>query len=386
MKQLIYTTLLIVLIVSCGEKQQKGSIEQMIAKGNVQGLKQKQATLQEEYNRVTAQLAQIREGLARFDKNKQLPIVTTFRVKDTIFEHKIEVQGSVDTKNNTMLFSEFSGVLTHLYVKKGQRVAKGQLVAKVDDGGLSQQLGQAQVQYELAKTTFERQARLWEKNIGSEIQYLQAKANMEATQRSVNQINAQLGKTTVRAPFSGIIDDVPVKEGAVILPGQTPIARLVNLRDMYVRSDLSESYLGKINVGTPVEIIFSAIGKKLKSKVRQTGNFINPNNRTFYIEIGIPNKGNIIKPNLMATLIMADYRNENALVVPENIIQEDSEGNSYVYTLEEKNGKQTAHKIYVEKGFSQGAFVEIKQGLQTGMVVVDEGSQGMQEGLIVEVK
>lgn len=386
MKQLIYTTLLIVLIVSCGEKQQKGSIEQMIAKGNVQGLKQKQATLQEEYNRVTAQLAQIREGLARFDKNKQLPIVTTFRVKDTIFEHKIEVQGSVDTKNNTMLFSEFSGVLTHLYVKKGQRVAKGQLVAKVDDGGLSQQLGQAQVQYELAKTTFERQARLWEKNIGSEIQYLQAKANMEATQRSVNQINAQLGKTTVRAPFSGIIDDVPVKEGAVILPGQTPIARLVNLRDMYVRSDLSESYLGKINVGTPVEIIFSAIGKKLKSKVRQTGNFINPNNRTFYIEIGIPNKGNIIKPNLMATLIMADYRNENALVVPENIIQEDSEGNSYVYTLEEKNGKQIAHKIYVEKGFSQGAFVEIKQGLQTGMVVVDEGSQGMQEGLIVEVK
>lgn len=386
MKQIIYALLLLVLVVSCGEKQKKNSIERLIAKKDVAGLKEKQNKLQAEYNDITAQLTEISEALEKLENNKQLPIVTTFMVHDTVFTHKIQVQGSVDTKNNTMLFSEFSGVLTHLYVKKGQRVGRGQLVARVDDGGLSQQLGQAEVQYDLAKTTYERQARLWEKKIGSEIQYLQAKTTMEAAKRSVNQIKAQLGKTTIRAPFSGIIDDVPVKQGAVVLPGQTPIARLVNLNDMYVRSDLSESYLGKIKVGTPVQVLFPAIGETLTSKVRQVGNFINPNNRTFYVEIGIPNKGGIIKPNLMATLEMADYQNDSALVVPENIVQEDSRGSSYIYTIGEENGKKIAKKVQVQKGLTQGRFVEITEGLESGMMVINEGSQGMQDGLVVEVK
>lgn len=386
MRRIIYIILMLSMAISCGKKQEKGSIEEMVANKNVEGLKKKQEILQEEYNEVTTKLSKVREALEKLGNRKRTPIVTVFEVVDTLFEHKIEVQGSVDTKNNTMLFSEFSGVLTKLYVKKGKHVTRGQLIAKVDDGGLSQQLGQAEVQYDLAKTTYERQARLWKKKIGSEIQYLQAKANMDATERTVNQIKAQLSKTTVRAPFSGIIDDVPVKKGAIVLPGQTPIARLVNLNDMYVRSDLSESYLGKIRVGTPVQITFPAIGEKVTGKVRQVGNFINPNNRTFYIEIGVSNKGGVIKPNLMATLEMADYRNENALIVPENIVQEDSEGNSYVYTLVVQDGKNTAKKVAVKKGFTQGVFVEIKEGLEAGMTVIEEGSQGMQDGLVIEVK
>lgn len=385
MKQLLCATLLIALI-SCGGEKQKGSVEQMIANKNVTGLKQKQNELQEEYNKITTKLVEISDALERLDPTKQLPVVTTYTVKDTVFQHIVEVQGSVDTKNNTLLFSEFSGILTNLYVSKGQHVKKGQLIAKVDDGGLSQQLAQAEVQYNLAKTTYERQARLWERKIGSEIQYLQAKANMEASERAVNQLKAQLAKTTVRAPFSGIIDDVPVKKGSVILPGQTAIARLVNLNNMYVRSDLSESYLGKIKVGTLVQIYFPAINKKMTSKVRQVGNFINPNNRTFYIEIGVPNKGNTIKPNLMATLKMADYRSDNALVVPEDIVQEDSEGNSYVFTLADDKGKKIVKKILVKKGFTQGAMVEIKEGLIPDMLLIDEGSQDIQDGAEVEVK
>lgn len=386
MKRIMCAALLLALVISCGEQQKKSSIDQLVAQKDVVGLKKKQQELQEEYNKVTTKLAEIREALEELDDRKQLPIVTVFKVQDTVFEHKIQVQGSVDTENNTVLFSEFSGVLTHIYVKKGQRVRRGQVIAKVDDGGLSQQLGQMQVQYELAKTTYERQERLWEKKIGSEIQYLQAKANMEATERSVDQIKAQLEKTTIQAPFSGIIDDVPVKQGAVVVPGQTPIARLVNLNNMYVRSNLSESYLGKIKVGTPVQVTFPAISEQFTRKVRQVGNFINPKNRTFYIEIGVPNKGGVIKPNLMAILEMADYRNDNALIVPENVVQEDSEGNSYVFTLVHKEGKSTARKVYVEKGFTQGEFVEIREGLESGVSVIQEGSQGMQDGLVIEVK
>ncbi|PVX49921.1 RND family efflux transporter MFP subunit [Balneicella halophila] len=386
MKRLVYAITIVVLMASCGKERKRNSVEHLIAKQDIEGLKEKQTELQEEYNEVTAKLTEIRDALDELEGENQNPIVTTFAVVDTLFEHKIQVQGNVDTKNNTMLFPEFSGVLTNLYVKKGQRVGKGQIIAKVDDGGLSQQLGQAEVQYDLAKTTFERQERLWDKKIGSEIQYLQSKANMEAAERAVNQLKSQLSKATIRAPFAGVVDDVPVKQGSVVLPGQTPIARLVNLNDMYVRADLAETYLGKIKVGTPVLVKFPAIGEEISSKVRQVGNFINPQNRTFYIEIDIPNKGGVIKPNLMAILEIADYSNENALIVPVNVVHEDSEGRSYVYTIKNEDGKKIASKVHVTKGFTQNDYVEITEGLEKDMIVINKGSQGMQEGIEIEVK
>lgn len=386
MKPIIYISLLLAILVSCGEDKKKESIEQLIADKNIEGLKQQQQQLQQEYSTVTQKLSEIREALEKLDSKKQYPIVTTITVTDTLFQHMIQVQGSVDTKNNTVLFSEYSGTLQKLYVVKGQRVTKGQLIAKVNDGGLSEKLEQARVQYELAKTTYERQARLWEKKIGSEIQYLQAKAKVEGAERSVNQIKAQLAKTNLRAPFSGIIDDVPVKEGAVVQPGQTKIARLVNLNNMYVRADLPETYLDKIKKGTSVKVRFPAINQSVTSKIRQIGNFINPKNRTFYIEIDVPNKKGIIKPNLMASLEMADYSNENALIVPENIVKEDNEGNSFVYALAQKDNKHIAQRVSVKKGLTQGAFVEITEGLTSGMTLINEGSQGMQDGLVVEVK
>ncbi|PID70042.1 efflux transporter periplasmic adaptor subunit [bacterium DOLZORAL124_38_8] len=386
MKRLIYIGLLIGLAVGCGEKREQKSIERLIEKKDIAGLQRKQTELQKKYNAITKKMGQINTALAELKGTKKLPVVTTIKPKQGVFERMIEIQGSVDTKNNTVLFAEFSGVLKNLYVKKGQHVRKGQIIARVDDGGLSQKLGQMQVQYDLAKTTFERQERLWKKKIGSEIQYLQAKAQKEAAESGIKQLKAQLGKTTIVAPFSGIIDDVPVKKGAVVLPGQTPIARLVNLHDMYVRSEVSERYLSTIKVGTPVQIVFPAIGKTLTSKVRQVGNFINPNNRTFYIEIGISNKDNSIKPNLMATLKIADYRNENALSVPVNTVQEDGEGKSFVFVINEKDGKYFAEKKQVEKGVSQGRTVEITKGIMPDAILVEEGSQGIQNGAEVQIK
>lgn len=374
-----------VILVGCGKEKAERNTERMIANRNIDGLKAKQAELQIEYNKLGKQIAYLQDYIDEFDGRKKLPLVTVYRVKEMSFKHYISIQGSVDTRQNTVLFSEYSGVLQQLYVKEGQNVQKGQLIARVDDGGLSQQLAQAELEYDLAKTTFERQQRLWDKKIGSEIQYLQAKTTKEASEKRIAQIEAQLAKTTILAPFAGTIDDVLVKKGAVIFPGQTPIVRIVNLSQMYVRGEISEAYLSNVGIGTKVDLYFPAIEKRMESKIRQVGNFINPNNRTFYIEVGITNEDKQIKPNLMAVMKISDYHKEKALVIEETMVREDAEGNPYVFLIESKAGKTILKKQKIEKGLVEETFVEVLRGLEEGQLVVRERTQDIYEGAEVEL-
>jgi membrane fusion protein (multidrug efflux system) len=202
-------------------------------------------------------------------------------VKDTVFNHYIDIQGSVDTKENILVQPEFSGTLTSLTVKAGQKVSKGQILGRVDDAGMSQQLASAENQYNLAKTTFERQKNLWDKKIGSEIQYLQAQTQMVSAQKAVAQIKAQLAKTVIRAPFTGTIDEVFVEKGEVVAPSPQGLMRIVNLNNMYVSTTVPETYIGKLKVGDQVDVFLTSLNKTYKGKVRQVGNFINPNNRSF---------------------------------------------------------------------------------------------------------
>lgn len=385
MKHIHWILFLGVLLIGCNGKKEERNIENMIANKEIDGLKAKQAELQVQYNEIGTQLAYLQDYIDEFEGRKKLPLVTAYRVKEMDFKHYISIQGNVDTRQNTVLFSEYSGVLKQLYVREGQNVKKGQLIAKVDDGGLAQQLAQAELQYDLAKTTFERQQRLWDKKIGSEIQYLQAKTTKEATEKSIAQIKAQLAKTTILAPFSGTIDDVLVKKGAVVFPGQTPIARIVNLSQMYVRAEISEAYLSKVVVGTKVDLYFPAIEKRMEAKVRQVGNFINPNNRTFYIEVGITNRTKQIKPNLMAVMKISDYQKPQALVVEEAIVREDAEGNPYVFLIENSNGKIVLKKQNIEKGLVEGAYAEVISGLREGDLVVRERTQDIYERAEVEL-
>lgn len=385
MKYIHWILFLGVLLIGCNGKKEERNIENMIANKEIDGLKAKQAELQVQYNEIGTQLVYLQDYIDEFEGRKKLPLVTAYRVKEMDFKHYISIQGNVDTRQNTVLFSEYSGVLKQLYVREGQNVKKGQLIAKVDDGGLAQQLAQAELQYDLAKTTFERQQRLWDKKIGSEIQYLQAKTTKEATEKSIAQIKAQLAKTTILAPFSGTIDDVLVKKGAVVFPGQTPIARIVNLSQMYVRAEISEAYLSKVVVGTKVDLYFPAIEKRMEAKVRQVGNFINPNNRTFYIEVGITNRTKQIKPNLMAVMKISDYQKPQALVVEEAIVREDAEGNPYVFLIENSNGKIVLKKQNIEKGLVEGAYAEVISGLREGDLVVRERTQDIYERAEVEL-
>ena len=313
---------------------------------------------------------------------KEEALVSVATLKDTVFNHYLDIQGSVETKENILIQPEMPGTLVALNVKAGQRVSKGQLLARVDDGGSSQQVASLETQYQLAKTTFERQKNLWSQKIGSEIQYLQAQTQMLSLQRSVAQAKAMLSKTEIRAPFSGTIDEVFVERGQVVSAGPQGLMRIVNLNNMYVSTSIPESYIGKLKVGTQVDVFLTSLNKNYKGKVRQIGNFINPNNRSFGIEVSIPNPENLLRPNQVAKLKVIDYTVKNAIVVPSNVVQEDGKGNQFVFVAANSNGKTaTAKKTMVTVGKSSDNLTEILSGLNANDIIVIEGVNTISEGM-----
>ncbi|MEO1031818.1 MAG: efflux RND transporter periplasmic adaptor subunit [Bacteroidota bacterium] len=385
MKDIIKLTFVFFLVVSCGGDKTQ-SVEDLIASNDLEQLRAKKAELDAQQQDLTSQIKQLQDKIKELDPQEKIPLITTFTTKQEPFHHFVELQGSVDTKQNLVIYPEYSGVLTKVYVKEGQKVSKGQILAKIDDGGLSQQVAQLQIQADLAKTTFERQKRLWDQKIGSEIQYLQAKSNYEAQEKAVKQLKEQIGKTAVRAPFSGTIDDVITEQGSVVSPGQSQLFRIVNLRDMYIETDVPESYITSITNGKDVKVEFPILGSELNAKVRQAGNFINPANRTFRIEVAVPNKDNKIKPNLTAKLKINDYTNESAILIPQSIISENAEGKQYVYTItDKKDNKGKAKRVFIETGKTQGDYIEVLSGLENGNEIVDEGARSVKDGQEVKI-
>lgn len=386
MKKVLVLSLLGTLLISCGNAEDK-SIEEIIETNDLQEIKAKKVELSKQQSELTSRIDRLDEAINLLDPDRNFPLVTTQVVQDTIFKHFTEVQGDVATKENILVYPEFSGVLTDVYVTEGQRVNRGAILAKIDDGGLSSQLAQLEAQASLAKTTFDRQKRLWDQEIGSEIQYLEAQTNYEATLNSVNQLKAQLDKTVVKAPFAGVIDQVITEEGVVVNPGQNPLFRLVNLQNMYVEADVPENYLGQIRVGSSVIVRIGAIGQEFEGEVRQVGNFIDPNNRTFKIEVALPNTNGLIKPNLIATVLINDYTAENAVVLPGNTVQQNSQGENFVYVLETDNDSTgVAKRVFVEKGYSYGEAVEITEGLQPGDRIIIEGGRNLRDEQKVNIK
>ena len=375
MKKIIIITALSIAVLACSKKENDATVDQLISNKNVAALQDKKATLQSD-------LSKIEEALAKLDVKKEEALVTTSTLKDTVFNHYLEVQGNVDTKENIVVQPEFSGTLTALYVKAGQRVTKGQILGKIDDAGMGQQLASIENQYALAKTTFERQKNLWDKKIGSEIQFLQAQTQMISAQKAVAQMRAQVAKTVIRAPFSGTIDDVFVERGQVVAPNPQGLMRIVNLSNMYVSTTVPETYIGKLKPGTEVAVFLTSLGKTYKGKVRQVANFINPNNRSFGIEVSVPNPDNLLRPNQVAKLKIIDYSVNNAIVVPTNVVQEDGEHQKFVFIATNVNGTSgVAKKVLVRVGKSSNNVTEILSGLAANDVIITEGVNNIADGM-----
>jgi RND family efflux transporter MFP subunit len=382
----IYTLIAITLLLSACGSDNKKTIEDIIATNDLELIRKKKIELDVSAQEIATQLKQLEAKIKVLDPQTKVPLITTFKAQEATFTHFAELQGSVSTKQNIVIYPEFQGVLTHVYVKDGDNVKSGQILARIDDGGLSQQLAQLKIQAELAKTTFERQDRLWQQKIGSEIQYLQAKATYEAQIQATNQLEQQVAKTIVRAPFSGTIDDVMTEQGSVVGPAQSPLFRIVNLDNMYIETDVPERYISDISKGKEVEVYFPVLNKNIKTKVRQAASFIDPANRTFKVEIAIPNMDKSIKPNLTARLKINDYSNDKAILIPQSIISENAEGQQYVYTITDKvENKGKVKRAIIETGRTQGDFVEVLSGVENEEELIEEGARSVKAGQEVKI-
>ena len=387
MKKLPILLIAVIGLYSCGGEDQ--SVAEIISGQNLEAIRAKKNEITTQQKLIDAQLKSLDSAIAILGNEEKLPLVNTLTAKKEIFNHYLELQGDVSTKQNVLIYPEMAGTLQRVYVKEGDRVSKGQVLATIDDGGMSSQLNQLKTQASLAKTTFERQERLWNQNIGSEIQYLQAKTNYEAAENMVSQAQSQLGKSTIRAPFSGIIDNVIKDQGTVVAPGQgSEVFRIVNLSDMYIEVEVPEAYLGNVTKGKEALVYFPILGDSVVTKIRETGNFINPSNRSFEAEIPVPNKEGKIKPNLSAKVNINDYTSEDAILIPTSIISENADGEQYVFVADEPNadGESVVKRTIITTGKTQGAAIEVLTGLNDGDHIIKEGARSVKDGQKVKIK
>jgi RND family efflux transporter MFP subunit len=387
----IYSLLIITLVLASCSKKEESSLEAVLQSKDikvVQGMKDK---LDLEQQELAAKIKQLNEKLEELNPNKNIPLITTFPAQETVFVHYLELQGNVQTKQNVLIYPEMAGLLEKVHVREGQKVSKGQLLATIDDGGMQQQLAQAEATAQLAETTYQRQKRLWDQNIGSEIQFLQAKTDYLATKNLVDQLAKQLGKYRITAPFDGVIDDVIKDEGTIVAPGQgAEVFRIVNMNNMYIESDVPETYIKNVIKGKKVEVNFPILGSTVESSIRQAGNFINPTNRTFKVEVPVPSKSKNVKPNLTARLKINDYTNEKAILVPLSIISENAAGEQYVYAITGKADKEkgtfgTAVQKIIKVGKTQGDQIEVLDGIKSGDEIVLEGARSVKDNQEVKI-
>ena len=387
MKNTYLLILITVFLNSCSNKKQL-SLEEVLATNDVELLKSRKSEIDAKLEELSLDLDQLNNKLSILNKDRNTPLITTITTSEQKFNHFIELQGNVKTKQNVLVYPEMPGILNKVYVKEGQKVIKDEILATIDDGGLSQQLLLLKSNEQLAKTTFERQKRLWDQQIGSEIQYLQAKTSYNSQKNATRQLKKQLGKFTIRAPFSGIIDNVFKEKGTVVAPGPgAEIFRIINLSNMYIETDVPESYISSIKKNKMVEVNFPILGRSYDSSIRQVGNFINPSNRTFRIEVGIPNLDGEIKPNLTAKLRLNDYSNSNAILIPQSIISENAKGQQFIYVVKDNKEKNQvyAERLVIETGKTNGDFIEVTKNLDANVEVILEGARSVNNGQVVKV-
>ena len=375
------------LLVSC-DSQKEVTVESVIQSGNLENIRLKKKEVEAQQKVFAEKLLALSNAISKLDTVKKLPLVTTQKSEQTIFNHYLELQGAVNTRQNVLLYPEVPGILERVLVKEGNKVKKGQLLAVIKDGGMSQQLQQLESQAALSQTVFERQERLWAQKIGAEIEFLQAKTNYTIQKNAVEQLKNQLEKTNITAPFDGTIDVVYKEEGTVVAPGQgAEVFRILNLENMYIEAEVPENYVSNITKGKKVQVHFPILGKTITSSVRQVGNFINPNNRSFKVEIDVPNPKKDIKPNLTVQLKINDYQNKNAVLLPQSIISENAQGEQYIYVVVDKqnNNEATAQKVLIETGKTQGDIIEVLAPLSSQVEYIQEGARTVHNGQKVKI-
>lgn len=372
--QIAYLTVLAIVLNACGSSEA------------AEDKKAKLAELKAQKTELEGQISELEKELiasGEMSKKGNSVLVSQIILQPQSFGHKVELRGAVSSRKNVAVAAETMGRIVNIKVKEGDKVSRGQLLIQLDAEVLRNNIDEIETQLELAETIYERQSNLWEKNIGTEVQFLQAKNNKESLERRLATLKSQLKQSNVYAPFSGAIDNIPVRVGEMAQPGM-PLVRLVSQDDTYISADVSESYLGKFKEGQELEVYFPAQDKKVISKISALGQVINNENRTFSLEAGLPATNFPVKPNQVVVLSLEDYMTEEALVVPTKIVQKDAKGH-YVYELVKEGAGTRANKVYVKPGITYEQRTEILEGLKPGQRVAFEGFRELAQDVMVSI-
>lgn len=354
-------------------------------KGKKTYLKTKQTELRE----LQKEIAKLEEEIEAEDpeakKEKPRTLVTTQTVSKTDFNRFIELQAAIEAEDMVAASSETGGRITSLKVKEGQFVKRGQLIATTDLEQVNKSIAEIEKTLELAVDVFNRQKRLWDQNIGSEIQFLQAKNNKERLEKSLETAQYQLTKGNVYAPKSGVIEMVIAKAGEMAGPG-SPIVQILNTSKVKVAANVPEKFLRNVKQGEMMSIEVPALDMKTKGRVTMLGRTINPANRTFKVEVNLSNPKGLLKPNLLANMLLNDFSAKNVITVPLELVQQEVSGKDYVFIKKDGEEGPMASKVYVTTGESYDGNIIIEEGLQGGEELIATGARGMANNALIEVQ
>ncbi len=336
---------------------------------------------------LSSMIAQLEEQIAEEDPTvrKRTKLITTIAAEQKDFSHFVEIQGAVKSDDLVDVTSEMAGRILSLKAKEGQQVRKGQLIAELDLEQLKKQMAELQTSIDLATTVFERQKRLWDQNIGSEIQYLQAKSDKERLEKSMETLEFQLTKGKVYAPISGVVEREVLQSGEIASPG-LPILQILNTSKLKVVADVPENLLRSVKLGETVTIQFPALDLERTARISRIGATIDPANRTFSVEVNLRSAGGGLKPNLLANMMIKDYAVEDAVVIPLHLIQQEVGGKDFVFVVGDEAGDKVAKKAYVQMGFTYKGEALIEQGLKGGEQLIAEGNRSLTENALVELQ
>ncbi len=340
------------------------------------------ARLERQREELTVKIEKLKQEIAQkagpAQKSEKVMNVKISQVEKGLFRHFIQVQGMIESDNNVLVAPQSSGIVKQIHVSVGSKVSRGQLLAELDGSILESSIAEVENGLKLAKTIFERQQRLWDKNIGSEIEFLQVKNNKESLEKRLATLEEQFKMTKIFAPLSGTVDEILIKEGEMAAAGMGAI-RVVQLSNLKIVVDLSEIYISRIHKGDPVHVNIPVIERELDLRVDAVSQVIDPDDRTFQVDIKIPKSEAGIKPNMLSVLMINDYTNPEALVVPLNIVQETGQ-EQFIFVAEQKSVDWIARRRSVKTGETYDDRVEILSGLRSGEQVVIFGFQNLADG------
>ncbi len=354
------------ILVACGPSSEEAQLAR---------LEGQRDALTEEIEILKQEIAQkSRPGV----KREKLMNVKISQVEKGRFQHFIQVQGTVESDNNVLIASQSSGIVKKIHVNAGNKITKGQLLAELDGSILESSIAEVENGLKLAETIFERQQRLWDKNIGSEIEFLQARNNKVGLEKRLATLKEQYKMTKIFTPLSGTVDEILIKEGEMAVAGMGAV-RVVQLSNLKIKVDLSEVYISRVKINDFVHVKIPATGREFDLSVDAVSQVIDPENRTFQIEMKVPKSEVGIKPNMLSVLTINDYTNDEALIVPLNIVQETGQ-EQFIFVAEQINGDWISRRRSINTGNSYIDRAEISSGLQEGEYVVTFGYQNLADG------